>query len=216
VDGLGEHPVCHSKVLWTPYVSDADIIFSSCAFSSFFFFSFSFFLRLISAVGDWMYTILSHMMWPLCKFRMHVWKVLHAARWKIQDTKNRHLGTIAQLCPAISSQLRHISTIGNKLLNSNTSFTCPPQYGELRPTNGWDPLASLGHPSKFQRISCLGFVTAPTSLNGGQQNFAGCLAVSLAGTLCTVFLKNWTTKLMAVALSNLNRFSKFFHCYTQR
>jgi len=24
--------------------------------------------------------------------------------------------------------------------------------------------------------------------------------------------KNWTTKLMAVTLSNLNRFSKFFHC----
>ena len=28
--------------------------------------------------------------------------------------KNRHLGTIAQLCRAISSQLRHISTIGKK------------------------------------------------------------------------------------------------------
>jgi len=27
--------------------------------------------------------------------------------------------------------------------------------------------------------------------------------------------KNWTTKLMAVALSNLNRFSKFFRCETQ-
>jgi len=23
------------------------------------------------------------------------------------------------------------------------------QYGELRPTNGWDLLASLGHPCKF-------------------------------------------------------------------
>ena len=28
--------------------------------------------------------------------------------------KNRHLGTIAQLCRAISSQIRHISTIGKK------------------------------------------------------------------------------------------------------
>jgi len=28
----------------------------------------------------------------------------------------------------------------------------------------------------------------------------------------TVFQKNWTTKLMVVTLSNLNRFSKFFHC----
>jgi len=35
---------------------------------------------------------------------------------KIQDAKNRHLCTTAQLCPAISSQLRHVSTIGKKLV----------------------------------------------------------------------------------------------------
>ena len=39
--------------------------------------------------------------------------------------KNRHLGTIAQLCRAISSQLRHISTIGKNLLGINISCTCP-------------------------------------------------------------------------------------------
>ena len=44
-------------------------------------------------------------------------------------------------------------------------------------------MASLGHPSKFQPVSRLGFVTAPTLLNGGQQNFAGCLAVSWVSTL---------------------------------
>jgi len=38
------------------------------------------------------------------------------------------------------------------------------------------------HPSKFQRVSRLGFVTAATSLNG-QVNFARCLAVSWTGTL---------------------------------
>ena len=41
----------------------------------------------------------------------------------------------------------------------------------------------MGHPSKFQRLSRLGFVTAVTSLNGSQPNFARCLAVSWAGTL---------------------------------
>jgi len=35
---------------------------------------------------------------------------------EIQDTKNRHFGTIAQRCWAISSELRHASTIGKKLL----------------------------------------------------------------------------------------------------
>jgi len=50
------------------------------------------------------------------------------------------------------------------------------QYGELRPTS-----------SKFeasqQRVLRLGFVNALMSLNGGQPNFARCLAISWAGTL---------------------------------
>ena len=47
---------------------------------------------------------------------------------KMQDAKKlpkiRRLGTISQLCRAISSQLRHVSTIGKSLLNSNTSPIC--------------------------------------------------------------------------------------------
>ena len=57
------------------------------------------------------------------------------------------------------------------------------QYGERRPTNAWDLLASLGQPGKFQRVSRLGFVTTTTSLNGGQPNCARCLAVSCTGIL---------------------------------
>ena len=37
--------------------------------------------------------------------------------------KNRHLGPIAQFCRAISSQLRHVSTVEKKLLSSNMSTT---------------------------------------------------------------------------------------------
>jgi len=33
---------------------------------------------------------------------------------KIQDAKNRDFGTNARLCRAVSSQLRHVSTIGKK------------------------------------------------------------------------------------------------------
>jgi len=50
--------------LWSPYVIGQTIIFLHC--------DFSFFPRLISAVGDWMSTILPHMLWPSCEFRMHV------------------------------------------------------------------------------------------------------------------------------------------------
>ena len=45
-------------------------------------------------------------------------------------------------------------------------------YGELRPTNGWDLLASLGHLCKFQRVSRLGSVTARHSSSGRQPNFS--------------------------------------------
>ena len=47
-------------------------------------------------------------------------------------------------------------------------------------------LVSLGHPSKFQRLSRLGFVTAATSFTGGLSNFDRCLAVSGAGTFYTI------------------------------
>jgi len=79
--------------------------------------------------------------------------------------KNRHLGTIAQICLAISSQLKHVSTIGKTVKEQYFLHMCL-QCGELRPTNGCDLLGSLGHPSKFQRVSRLGFVTAATSLTG--------------------------------------------------
>jgi len=58
---------------------------------------------------------------------MQVRNVLHAARWNTgcKSRQNSHLGTIAQLCRAVSSQLRHVSTIGKKLLNSNICSTGP-------------------------------------------------------------------------------------------
>jgi len=46
------------------------------------------------------------------------------------------------------------------------------QYGELSSTSGWDLLASLGHPSKFQQVSRLGSVTVRHSSSGRQPNFA--------------------------------------------
>jgi len=85
--------------------------------------------------------------------------------------KNRHLSTIAQLCRAISSQLRHISTTG-KHAKQQDVLQMSPQYGELRPTNGWDRFGSLGNPSYFQRVSRLGSVTARQSSSERQPNFA--------------------------------------------
>jgi len=47
-----------------------------------------------------------------------------------------HLGTIAQLCQAISSQPRHVSTIGKKLVKQQYDIQMFPQCGEFRPTSG--------------------------------------------------------------------------------
>jgi len=72
-----------------------------------------------------------------------------------------------------------------KLIKQQYILHISSQYGEPRRINGWGRLVSLGHPSKFERISRLGFITAPTSLKGDEPNFARCLAVSWPGTLYT-------------------------------
>jgi len=115
------------------------IIFLPCDFylSSFFF------PRLISAALDWMSAILPHMVPPYalqdfkalyksqigCLPYFHTWCGLsvnlrcrsetcctrltgNTGRKKV--AKNLHLGTVAQLCWAISSQLRHVLTVRKK------------------------------------------------------------------------------------------------------
>ena len=106
----------------------------------------SFFPRVISAAADWMS--------ETCCTRL----AENTGRKKV--AKNRHLGTIAQLCRAISLQLRHVSTIGKKLVKQQYLLHMSSQDGELRSTNGWDLLTTLGHPCKFQLVSRLGSITA--------------------------------------------------------
>jgi len=75
-----------------------------------------------------------------------------------KSPKIGHLDTIAQLCRAVSSQLRHVSTIGKKIVKQQYLLHMCPQYGKLWPNNGWDWFTSLGQPSKLQRVSRLAFV----------------------------------------------------------
>jgi len=48
-----------------------------------------------------------------------------------KSPKSRHLGTIPQFCRAISSQLRHVSTIGKKLVKQQYLHHMSPQHREL-------------------------------------------------------------------------------------
>jgi len=114
------------KLLWPPCVAAAGIIFLS---RGFFLLSFFFFIpRLISAVADAMSTILVPMVWPYSanlerRFEMCCTRLAGNAGPK-KSPKIHHLGTIAQLCRAISSQLRHVSTIRKKLVKQQ----CLPTY----------------------------------------------------------------------------------------
>jgi len=71
---------------------------------------------------------------------MRVWNVLHADRWKyrIKNYAKKSPSAHHRTTLAISSQLRHVSTIRKKLVKQ--------QYliGERRPTNSWDLFGSLG------------------------------------------------------------------------
>ena len=81
----------------------------------------------------------------------------------------RHLRTIAQLCRVISSQIRHVSTIGEKPVKQQHLLHMFLQYGERWPTNGWDRFTSLGHPSTFQQVSRLAALLHGTLVVGVSQ-----------------------------------------------
>jgi len=59
-----------------------------------------------------------------------------------------------------------------KIVKQQYLFHMSSQYCELRPTSGWDLLASLGHTCKFQRVSRLASVTPRHSSSGRQPNWA--------------------------------------------
>jgi len=77
-----------------------------------------------------------------------------------------------KLCPAMSSQLRHVSTIGKKLFKQQYVLHMSLEYGELWHTSSCYRLLSLGHPCKFQRVWRLRIVTPRHSSIGRQPNFA--------------------------------------------
>jgi len=87
---------------------------------------------------------------------MHVWNVLHAARWKYRMQKWPQ--KIAICAPSRNFVGIYIfamkACIDNrkKLVKQQYLFHMCSLYGELRRTNGWDRFGSLGHLSIFQGV----------------------------------------------------------------
>jgi len=82
------------------------------------------------------------------------------------NVKNHHLGTIAQLCRAVSSQLRHVSIIGKNLSSSNPHvlITCE---NSARDTHLW--AAYIPHFDQISvKISVLGILYPYRCTDGGE------------------------------------------------
>jgi len=83
--------------------------------------------------------------------------------------KNRHLGTIAQLYRAISSQLNHVSTIGKNLLSSNISSTCPHNMVNFGPPAAEIISLVWGTPGNFNEFRVLAALLHGTLVVGVSQ-----------------------------------------------
>jgi len=117
---------------------------------------------------------------PLLPLSWQPW--LHAARWKYRTqkiAKNLPYGHHRTTLWGCTFATKACIDIGKKLLNSSISSTCPHNMLNFGPSS-----AEIGLPVwGTQWVLRVGFVTAPTSLNGCQPNSTRCLAVSWAGTL---------------------------------
>ena len=139
----------------------------------------SFFPRLISAVADLMSAILRTWCGLSANLRC---RSETCCTWLAENTgckkspKNRHLGTVTQLHRAISSQLRHVSTIEKKLVKQQYLLHMSPQYvGTICPHNNFGPLTAeigplvWGTPANFNGFRILAALLQGTPVLGVSQ-----------------------------------------------
>jgi len=91
---------------------------------------------------------------------------------QIKDAKSRQKsqsGHHRTTLSGISSQLRHVLTIGKKLVKQQYLLHMSSQYGELRPTSGWDLLANLRTPANFDACRVLAELLHGTLVVGVSQ-----------------------------------------------
>ena len=135
---------------------------------------------------------------------MKNWNALHAVRYKYRTQKNRHLGTIAQLCRAVSSQLRHILTIGKNLLNSNILSTCfhnMVNFGLLPAEICW---RVWGTPANFNGFRVLAALLHGTLLVGVSQTLRRWTEVATYIRQGGHYVGHWPTFLVLISFVHIN------------
>jgi len=133
------------------------------------FFFLSCFFLVISAAADWMSTILAHMVWPSCEFRMQVSNALHAARWKIQDAKKSHFGTLHNFVGLYLPNEGMCRQPKKTLLNSNTYSTCPDNMMNFGLLTAEICCRVLGTPANFNGFRVLAALLHGTLIVGVSQ-----------------------------------------------
>ena len=113
-----------------------------------------------------------------CRYKMCCARLAENTEHKTYAKKSPSVHHRTTLSGYIFATKAGIDNRKKNLLNSNISSTCPHNMVNVGPLTRLRSVYQFGAPLKFQRVSGLGFVTAPTSLNGGPPNFARCLAVS--------------------------------------
>jgi len=84
--------------------------------------------------------------------------------------KSRHLGSIAQICRAESSQQRHASTIGKNFLSSSMSSTCPYNMANFGALAAEILSLVCGTPANFNGFRVLAALVHGTLLVGVSQS----------------------------------------------
>jgi len=108
---------------------------------------------------------------------MQVWNVLHAPRWKCRTQKIAKNSPSEHHCASLS-----VYVFANKAHIDNRKILVKhqylpqrsPQYGERRPTSGWDLSGSLGYPQLISTsfASCQRYCTALHYSSWRQPDFA--------------------------------------------
>ena len=146
---------------------------------------------------------------------MQVWNLLQAARYKYRTQKSRQKSPSGHHRTTslgyIFANKAHIDN-RKKLVKQQYLVHMSLQYGEHRPTIGWDPFVSLGHPCKFQRVSRLGTVTARHLVVGVSQTLRRWTEGATYVRQGDHHVGHWPIFLVLLSLTrwNLNRFSQFF------
>ena len=143
-----------AQSLWPPYVCNmAGHYIFSCGFFLFSFFLLSFFPRVISAVADWMSTMLLYK-WCGPSANLECRSVICCTRL----AGNAEPKIIAKNSPSwhhrttMSGHIFATKAIRKKLLNSNIYSTCSDNMVNFGPLTAEIGSGVWGHPYKFQRV----------------------------------------------------------------